>query len=231
MPGADLQPLTPRLLSSMARDLYSDGPFLFRALQRFRPYICPFEELLPEVPRGASVLDIGCGGGLFLGLLEAAGKQPLGVGFDLSQPAIALAQRMSRDARKRRAESRLSFETVEADSPWPEGLFDVVAMIDVIHHVPPGAQEQVIRDACKRVRLGGLFLYKDMVSRPRWRAAANQLHDLLLARQWVHHLPPEQVAKWAVDEGLQVERAQRINRFWYGHELRLFKRAAEARAS
>lgn len=216
--------LTARALSRMASELYPSGPPLFRALQVYRPFICPFEALIPEVPAGATVLDIGCGGGLFLGLLDAAGRRPNAIGFDVSESAIALAQAAMG------AKPGLDFRRLDADAPWPEGQFDVVSMIDVIHHVPPGAQERVIRDACARVRPGGLFLYKDMARRPRWRATANQLHDLVLARQWIHHVPVGDVERWASDEGLRLERSEAFNRLWYGHELRVFRSPAHAPA-
>jgi 2-polyprenyl-3-methyl-5-hydroxy-6-metoxy-1,4-benzoquinol methylase len=79
----------------MAAQLYPDGPLLFRALQWYRPFICPFEALIVEIPEGAKILDVGCGGGLLLGLVGAAGLRPDGTGFDVSRPAIALAQRMA----------------------------------------------------------------------------------------------------------------------------------------
>ena len=214
--------LTPRALSRMAAGLYPEGPALFRALQRYRPYICPFETLIPEVPKGASVLDIGCGGGLFLGLVDAAGLKPAGTGFDVSPLAIRLAQGMAAKAGK--AGARLDFQRLDADEPWPDGQYDVIAMIDVIHHVPPAAQEAVIRRASAKVKPGGVFLYKDMVKRPLWRAAANRLHDLVLARQWIHYVPVEAVERWAAAEGLTLERSALINRWWYGHELRVFRR-------
>ena len=228
MAAAGAKRLTAGALSRMAAGIYPEGPVLFRALQKYRPYICPFEALIEEVPEGASVLDIGCGGGLFLGLVDAAGLRPEGTGFDVSRPAIDLAQRM---AAARSSGARLDFRRLDADAPWPDGDFDVVAMIDVIHHVPPSEQQAVIRRACGKVRPGGLFLYKDMVERPWWRAAANRLHDLVLARQWIHYVPVRDVERWAEDEGLALERSELINRWWYGHELRVFRRPPAANYS
>ena len=88
MAAAGAKRLTAGALSRMAAEIYPEGSVLFRALQKYRPYICPFEALIEEVPEGASVLDIGCGGGLFLGLVDAAGLRPEGTGFDVSRPAI-----------------------------------------------------------------------------------------------------------------------------------------------
>ena len=215
--------LTPSALSTMAVAIYQEGPRLFRALQQYRPYICPFEELIPEVPARASVLDIGCGGGLFLGLVHAAGLQPQGIGFDVSAPAIRLAQKMAAGLAGQ-LRGHLDFQRIDPDATWPDGTFDVVAMIDVLHHVPPSAQELVVRRACQKVKPGGLFLYKDMVKRPAWRALANRIHDLVLARQWIHYAPIGEVENWSINEGMTIERSALINRLWYGHELRVFRR-------
>src|SRR6266576_3469231 len=72
-----------------------------------------------------------------------------------------------------------------------------VSMIDVMHHVPPSFQKEFLLTACRHVRPSGLLIYKDMCRRPRWRAAANRLHDLVLARQWINYLPISQVELWA----------------------------------
>lgn len=203
----------------MAGGLYPEGSPVFRALQRYRPFICPFEVLIPEVPSGASVLDIGCGAGLFLGLLTAAGSEPRGIGFDVSPHGIKLAQAMSVAGK-----ARLTFQQLDVEAAWPAGEFDVVALIDVLHHVAPNAQEACVRRACTAVKPGGIFLYKDMVSKPFWRAFANRMHDLLLARQWIHYAPVADVQTWVLDERFELQRAARIDRLWYGHELRVFKR-------
>ena len=65
MAAAGAKKLTAGALSRMAAGIYPEGPVLFRALQKYRPYICPFEALIEEVPEGASVLDIGCGSGVW----------------------------------------------------------------------------------------------------------------------------------------------------------------------
>lgn len=169
------------------------------------------------------MLDAGCGGGLFLALLAHEGKLARGVGFDVSAAAIDLASAMAKGAGHH---GRLEFVRLDIGEPWPEGPFDVVSLIDVMHHVPPAAQRECFVTAASRLAPGGTLIYKDMARRPRWRALANRLHDLALARQWIHYAPIDRVEGWAAETGLELTGASQFTRLWYAHELRIFRRAA-----
>ncbi len=216
--------MTAAALAATARRLFTDGPPAWRLLQIYRPYICPFDVIIDAVPQGARVLDIGCGGGLLLGLLAAAGRIGGGIGFDTSVPAVELARGMA----GRSFPGRLDFEALAVQDSWPEGTFDVVTAIDVLHHVPPSAQAGVVAQAAAKVRPGGLLLVKDMVTRPWWRAAANHLHDLVLARQWIHTPEGGDIVAWAGAAGLVLERERIDNVLWYGHRLQVFRKGGVA---
>jgi 2-polyprenyl-3-methyl-5-hydroxy-6-metoxy-1,4-benzoquinol methylase len=210
-------------LHTTARQLYRHGPLFGRAVQSLRPYICPFDRIVPLVPPGSDVLDVGCGAGLFLGLLAVRGRLKSGLGFDASSSAIALAEQMRQSLPAQHRE-RLSFERRDVGDAWPADLFDVVALIDVMHHVPPPGQRALLEQAAARVRPGGLFLYKDMARRPRWRAFANRLHDLVMARQWIHYLPLDVARRWGTDCRLSIEEEGRCAMLWYAHEWLVFRK-------
>jgi 2-polyprenyl-3-methyl-5-hydroxy-6-metoxy-1,4-benzoquinol methylase len=191
-----------------------------------RPYICPFHRLIELVPVGASVLDVGCGCGLFLGLLAATGREPRGVGFDVSDAAIPMARHMAHRLRESDINADLRFERIDVNDAWPDGPYDVVSIIDVLHHVPPGRQRSVFDSAVDSVRADGLLIYKDVGPRPLWRAWANRLHDLVVAKEWVHLLWADTVKAWGQERGLTLLHSERINTLWYGHDLLLFRRSA-----
>lgn len=207
-------------VSAALADVLSDGPWLRRTLQQWRPYICPFEVLVDAVPERARVFDIGCGSGLWLLLLAKTGRLREGVGFDLEGAAIEYANQA-----KRRVATGSALTFIHADNSfqWPVGEFDVVTMVDVMHHVRPEDQATMIRRAAAALKPNGIFLYKDMVAKPRWRALANRAHDLVMARQWIHYYDFARVVDVARDCGLALERAATINRLWYGHELGVFR--------
>lgn len=211
-------------IASLAASMFCHAPPSLRALQRWRPFICPFEELILHVPTGSSVLDVGCGAGLFLGVLHQTHRLARGVGFDPHRQAIEAAKQMAEGLRPKGETARLTFLLSAVEEAWPDGSFSVVSMIDVMHHVAAQWQRRVLTLAADRVRPGGRLLYKDMCLRPLWRALANRAHDLLVARQWIHYVPIVSIEAWAEACGLRLIHSARINRLWYGHELRVFER-------
>ena len=213
-------------IAGRAAHLYRNLNSPTALLQRWRPYICPFGPILDTIGSGANVLDIGCGGGLFLGLLADAGQLEQGIGVDTSSAGIALAKQMQV---QNGFKTGLNFNHIEAGEALPAGQFDTVTLIDVLHHIPAAAQNDTIAQAIQRVRPGGRFIVKDIATRPRWRAAANQLHDLLLARQWVRHMNEQEIMS-AIDTrniGGSWSNTLRINTLWYGHHLMVFERTLE----
>jgi len=214
--------MTARDLSGFCARVFAASSLPRRTVLKYRPFICPFEELLPYVPDGASVFDIGCGCGLFLLALAFAGKRVSGVGVDVAPDAIRAATLAARTPEIPATGSTLSFQAASGSDAWPAGQFDVVSLIDVLHHVPAAEQRAFVTAAVSRVRPGGVFIYKDMCRRPIWRAWANRLHDLLLARQWIEYREIAEVQEWAIALGLVPQSRRDFARLWYGHELCVF---------
>jgi SAM-dependent methyltransferase len=96
----------------------------------------------------AKVLDIGCGGGLFLSLLKREGAQVMGIELSDSRAHYA-ATRHSLEIHKRPIESDF----------WQQGYadhFDAVTLWDVIEHV--NYPFQTLRSGANVLKTGGLLL-------------------------------------------------------------------------
>ena len=190
-----------------------------RFLIVFRPFICPFPEMLGVALSEQDVFDIGCGNGFWLYLIYLYRKPKSLTGVDVSDKKLSSASR---------ALSCLGIKNllVSAVDPsmWPTSSFGVVSMIDVLHHIPPADQEIFFRAAANKVSRGGTLIYKDMCTHPTCKAFANKLHDLILARQWVHHVDVKKVESWAASAGLTLDKKMDKTTYWYGHELRCFSR-------
>lgn len=190
-------------------------------LIRYRPKICPFEDILRFVPRGARVFDIGCGSGfMLLGMSRLCGAIQL-IGVDANskvvEQALELLPQLMPDV-------ELVLQTSSLLEEWPPDQFDVVTMIDVLHHIPVNQQAAFIKAAADRVTSGGIMIYKDMAAKPFWFGLANRIHDLLLAKQWIDYVPIETVVDHFSNSGLS--KINRIDRtmWWYSHQLVVLRR-------
>jgi SAM-dependent methyltransferase len=98
--------------------------------------------------QSAKVLDIGCGGGLFLSLLKRAGAEPIGIELSDSRAYYA-ATKHNLEIHKRPIESDF----------WQGGYkeyFDAVTLWDVIEHV--NYPFQTLQSAVNVLKTGGLLL-------------------------------------------------------------------------
>lgn len=195
---------------------------LNRLLIRLRPFICPFEDLLEAVPFDIEILDVGCGSGFWLYLVWMHKKPRYLTGVDPSRTKILSAKNAFSSI------STPSSFLIQSDPDlWPNNKYGMVSMIDVLHHIPPASQERFFRSAASRVGDGGIFLYKDMCCRPFWKAVFNQVHDLIFAQQWIHHIDCKKVESWAADEGFVLKTKADRTLYCYGHEFRCFARPSK----
>ncbi|MEA1938854.1 MAG: class I SAM-dependent methyltransferase [Pseudomonadota bacterium] len=212
-----LAPLTHQKAKQIAGTLFP----AFTAIEHWRPWICPFEELINRIPPQARLLDAGCGSGLFLGMLAHTGRIEAGLGFDQNGRAVERAQAM---AKTNGLSDRLSFQAVDAADPWPDFKANVVTLIDVMHHIPRAVRPTVFKQAADRLPIGGRLIYKDMASAsPVW-ASANRFHDLVMARQWIWYVNPKDVQAWATETHLTLIANGRKRLLAYDHEWLVFEK-------
>lgn len=207
-------------LRTSIKIIYRSASFIQRALNSARPYICPFHTLLKHVPQDSTVLDIGCGSGLFLNLLAYRNIVKRSIGIDAAKQPIETARNALKLIETR---TDITFEHRTVEEGLPDMKFDVVSMIDVAHHIDPNFQRSAIEAAASSVSDNGIFLFKDIGSRPLWRAWANRLHDIVLAREWIHYVQEGDVQNWMRQKGFSFIHEETINMWWYGHKLMVFQ--------
>lgn len=104
---------------------------------------------------GTRLLDVGCGTGELLA--EAAARGAAAAGADVAPGMVARARRAAPGADVRVADAE--------DLPWPDGAFDVVAAVNVLHLADdPGA---AVAEAVRVLVPGGLLAVCGWAERDR----------------------------------------------------------------
>lgn len=115
-------------------------------LQKFKNQASILMQHLPL--KNATVLDIGCGGGLFLSLLRAEGVQVKGIELSDSRAHYAATKHTL----------QIHKQPIESDF-WQKGYqnhFDAVTLWDVIEHV--NYPFQTLQSAANVLKKGGLLI-------------------------------------------------------------------------
>lgn len=179
-----------------------------------RPYICPLDLILSEIPQGARHYDLGCGtGGLLYLSLSLRGAQ-VAHGSDVSPEVVTAASAFDVD-KHRFAVTLLAPKTTRPDL----SAYDTITMVDVLHHVPAAHQSTFLSDLVSNLAPGAKLILKDIDAGKPLGAWCNQLHDLLFSREWVHHRRSWEVAQWLEHAGMQVECLIQRWTWWYPHFL------------
>ena len=201
-------------------ELYDAAPALQRIMASHRHRICPTEPILAHIPADSSILDVGCGIGFFMVTFALHDRVKRGVGFDINPHVIAVAQATA----AKLPDVDLRFLCDQTVTALDEEPFDVVTMIDVIHHIPPEHQKSFFCDCFAAIAPGGRMVFKDMAQRPLWMSLFNRLHDLTLARQIIHYVPLETIKQWAAEMGFFPVVEQSYHKLAYAHELLVLER-------
>ncbi len=110
------------------------------------------EWLLPAARSGGKLLDIGCASGYYSVAFAKAGGRATGI--DISEASVALARRRAEQAG---VADKCDFRSGDMRSlPIREGVYDAVAMIEVLEHVRE--QREAFEQALSALRPGGVLV-------------------------------------------------------------------------
>lgn len=191
-----------------------------KKLIEWRPYICPFDEILRFIPDNSSIFDIGCGTGFLLYMAGVEKKSTLLEGVDTDERKLHFIESV---LSSRLQKSKIVLHAATKIDNWPEKKFDVVLMIDVMHHIQSSYQNDFLKAAINRVAENGILIYKDISTRKLYSGMLNRLHDLILNRQWVHYWEKCCVVDFLVRNGFSVLKEEEVNMWWYCHDLLVMK--------
>lgn len=205
--------------------LYRKKSFLGYCFVIGRLKIFDFSKVTKYVPRGANVLDIGCGSGIFLLKLAFENTISNGIGVDTSEAAINLAKMVKEDLEKRQSCFILSFNCDNNSLNDLSDNFEVVSMIDVMHHLDKKSQNEVLITAWSKIIPGGYLIYKDMSEIYIFEKWMNILHDLIISRQFINYFPTIKIEEFALQNKGDVIVKYSWRQLWYRHELFVIRKS------
>ncbi len=179
---------------------YRNFPLRSRAHILIRFLTCPFLRVVKYVPRGAKVLDIGAGHGIFSVLARERGANAIAV---------------DPDARKvRRLDGILS--AIGYDD-CIRGKFDAVAIIDVLYKLPIDDWDALLDRIRQRLKPGGILIMKEHDPTARVKHSINRFQEslatalhLTLGESFSYETPAAFTARLQ-KHGFGVIAAQRID--------------------
>jgi len=151
--------------------------FLSKLYVRLRFIICPFEKVEKYVPKTGTLIDVGCGFGLFAFYLKFTAPARNVIGCDLDSSRIARANAI----RKQKKINGIHFFVKDVKN-LTLGNVRAVTMVDLLHHVPYPIQKKLIREIAQKLSPRGKLIIKDLDDKPRWKHYWNFAHDAVMTR-------------------------------------------------
>lgn len=151
------EPIRARLATRGVRDRA-------RILQRWHG--TPFAAVEAHVPREGTIVDAGCGFGLFAAVLAIGAPTRRVVGLDLDGRKVARARELF-------GTFGAFVEGDLADAPLPPCR--AVVLYDVLHHLRDPVVERVLAAAYDRVEPGGTLVVKENDVGPLWKRGISEL--------------------------------------------------------
>jgi 2-polyprenyl-6-hydroxyphenyl methylase/3-demethylubiquinone-9 3-methyltransferase len=190
-----------------------------RLFVRARHLLAPLERIAREVPRAGSVLDLGCGHGLFSNLLALQSAERDVLGVDPSSVKIEVARRSSAGLPNLRYMQGY-VQDVEASG------FDAICILDVLYLLPDAEKLALLRHCRRLIAPDGVLLLKTNDTYPRWKYAVTRLQEramtglgLTLGNGQLYFRSAEQNAALLRAAGFRCDVADVGNWLPYPHRL------------
>lgn len=188
--------------------------FVDRLKIRYRPYVCPLDDLLSMASGYRSVYDIGCGNGQFVLLLAEFTDV-----FDLK--GIEISDRLVNNARYlsevKLPNKKINFAKFDGFN-IPEDItnFDLIYLVDVLHHIPKNLRYGFINNLYNSMRVGSKLIVKD-INAGSPLVMFNKIHDLIFSREIGNELSLTSAIMIFEKAGFFVESFRTRRTFVYPH--------------
>ncbi|MBX2916012.1 MAG: class I SAM-dependent methyltransferase [Cyclobacteriaceae bacterium] len=187
--------------------------FIDQLKVNFRPLISPFDDLINTLQNATSVFDIGCGSGQFALLLaEFTNVKKIG-GIEINNHLINNATSLLNPYKKK---IDFSFQVYNGKQIPDLSDYQVILLIDVLHHVPKPNQLEFIKNIYEAMCPGSRLIIKD-IDAGSWLVYFNKLHDMIFAKEIGNEWPLEKLKSFVYQIGFRILEVQKKQIYVYPH--------------
>jgi 2-polyprenyl-6-hydroxyphenyl methylase/3-demethylubiquinone-9 3-methyltransferase len=154
---------------------YRKAGSVTRAYLKIKLKICPLLPLEEYFPKEGTIIDLGCGNGLFPNILSLGSPERQVIGLDLDEKKIEVANATKIPS------AQITYQlgdVIEAD--YPPG--DVFTLVDVLYLIPYDKHEPIIQKCYQSLPPGGTLIIKEMDTKPRWKYVWNLFQETLAVK-------------------------------------------------
>ena len=135
------------------------------------------EEIEQYLPNAGTILDLGCGFGLFSLYMAACKPNARVIGLDVNARRLQIA----RDAAAKLGIHNASFVQQDLRDWRPDQTIAGAYALDIFHHLPVENGNRLLNDLFAHLEPGGRFLLKDIDTLPRAMLWFTYLLDALMS--------------------------------------------------
>jgi 2-polyprenyl-3-methyl-5-hydroxy-6-metoxy-1,4-benzoquinol methylase len=204
--------LSPKKLSSILRKKNVETDLISKIKISFRPYICPFGDILSGIGYKKKIFDIGCGSGMFLCLCaEFCSPSKLG-GIEISQKLVDNTIKLLNDYNISKSITRYDGE----DIPTEIKDYDFITLIDVLHHVPKEKQEKFLKRIISQMKPRSRLIIKD-IDGGSLLVFFNKIHDYIFSREIGSEKNFKEMEEFLKKKNVRINLSYRKRIFVYPH--------------
>lgn len=190
-----------------------DASFTDKLKITYRPYICPFNQILEFIKAGDSVVDIGCGSGQLALLMAEFTKPAKLTGIEISETLITNAKTLL--AKYNHIPHH--FEVFDG-STFPESISNhsLYFMVDVLHHIPKEFQIDFLKKLYSLMPQGSRLVLKDINGASPF-VVFNKMHDLIFAHEIGNEISFNSAKQILSEIGFAIEKSSTQQLYVYPH--------------
>lgn len=138
-----------------------------------RRLTCPFDTISDLIPSRGLHVDVGCGHGVLLALLQGRYPEKTMMGIDIDSRKIA-------QARKGRF-GNVEFLCGDVNQ-LPALSVDSLSMVDVLYLLPDPGKAELLAACAGVMKFGGTLVVKDLITAPAWKHRIISIEEHMMVR-------------------------------------------------